>query len=87
MTTRVMAEDIRQKGTTVNGVSYDFHRGFAEMRDDHAIAHLRAGNLPNPALSGATRRGLGFRCTRCGRGSFFTACGRTGCGGTCERES
>jgi hypothetical protein len=82
-----MAEDRRQVGTTVNGVSYDFHNGYADMRDDHARAHLRAGNLPNPALSGATARGLGYRCTStaCGRGSFFTTCGR--CGSTCVREA
>ncbi len=84
---RVMAEDRRQVGTTVNGVSYDFVNGYADMRDDHARAHLRAGNLPTPALSGATSRRLGYRCTKCARGSFFTTCGATGCGGTCERES
>ena len=34
--------------------------------------------------SGTTRRGLGFRCTVCGFGSFLRRCGR--CGGECERE-
>jgi hypothetical protein len=34
--------------------------------------------------AGTTRRGIGYRCTGCGFGSFTRACGR--CGGVCERE-
>lgn len=34
--------------------------------------------------AGTTRRGIGWRCSSCGFGSFLKRCGR--CGGECERE-
>jgi hypothetical protein len=37
-----------------------------------------------PALSGVTRRGIGFRCKACGFGSFLKNCSR--CGAECSRE-
>ena len=83
--TRVMAEDRRQVETVINGTKYRAHRGYFDFGDraDHAAAHRQSGNLPAPALSGPTRRSIGYRCTACRRGSYFTRCT---CGGTCVRE-
>jgi hypothetical protein len=43
---------------------------------------LEGGQLP--ALSGHTRRSIGYRCGVCAFGSFYKLCSR--CGGECERE-
>ncbi len=43
---------------------------------------LEGGQLP--ALSGSTRRSIGYRCQDCGFGSFLKSCSK--CGGECERE-
>lgn len=86
---KVGAEDRRQVATTIGDTTYHARDGYFDFGDrtDHAVAHMRAGNLPAPALSGAIGRRVGYRCTSaaCGRGSFFTTCGR--CGGPCDRES
>jgi hypothetical protein len=83
---RVAAEDKRQVETSIDGTLYRARRGYFDMPDHHAAAHLRAGNLPAPALSGPTDRRIGYRCIdpACGRGSFFVKCGR--CGAACVRE-
>lgn len=82
---RVGAEDRRQIATTINGREYHARGGYFDFGDNarDAKAHMQSGNLPAPALSGATSRKLGFRCPACGHGSFFATCK---CGGACERE-
>jgi hypothetical protein len=49
---------------------------------DAQMAVRMGGAIASEA--GTTRRGLGFRCPKCGFGSFLKRCGR--CGGECERE-
>lgn len=83
---RVRAEDPRQVAQVVGGIEYRASRGYFEMPDQHARAHLEASNLPSPSAALPVGRRAGFRCTdpACGFGSFFTSCGR--CGGPCVRE-
>lgn len=82
---RVAAEDRRQVAQVVNGVEYRAKRGYFDMPDAHAKAHLAAGNLPTPAAALPVGRRGGYRCVECGFGSFFTTCSR--CNGECVREA
>lgn len=85
---RVPAEDIKQVATVIDGREYHATRGFFDMPERDAKAHLAAGNLPSSwnAAHGATaRRSLGYRCPLCAHGSFFAVCGK--CGSDCEREA
>jgi hypothetical protein len=82
---RVGAEDRRQVETSIDGTLYRARRGYFEMPDHHAKAHLRSGNLPTPAIGGPAPRGTGYKCTGCGRSVYFTTCGN--CGSDCVRES
>ena len=82
------AEDIKQVATVIDGHEYRADRGFFDMPDHHAKAHLESGNLPGSwnAARGATgRRAVGYRCPACSHGSFFAVCGK--CGTACEREA
>jgi len=81
---RVSAEATRQVAQVINGTEYRADKGYFDMPDHHARAHLNASNLPTPAAAGPVGRRAGYRCTGCGFGSFFTECGR--CGAPCERE-
>lgn len=81
---RVRAEDPRQVAQVVGGVEYRAKRGYFEMPDQHAKAHLESANLPTPSAALPVGRKAGYRCVPCGFGSFFTTCGR--CGGPCVRE-
>ena len=81
---RVRAEDPRQVAQVVNGTEYRARRGYFEMPDHHAKAHLQSANLPTPSAALPVGRKAGYRCVPCGFGSFFTTCGR--CGGPCVRE-
>lgn len=83
---KVRAEDPRQVQTVINGVTYSQNRGYFEMPDHHARAHLNSANLPTPAAALPVGRSGGYRCTSqaCGFGSFFTTCGR--CQAPCVRE-
>lgn len=81
---RVRVEGVNQVATVINGTEYRANKGYFEMPDHHAKAHLRAGNLPTPSAALPVGRAAGYRCTDCGFGSFFTVCGR--CGGPCVRE-
>jgi hypothetical protein len=72
--------------TDINGVRYTAKRGFFDMPDDHAKAHLKSIGEATPASAGtATKKEQGFRCPVCGFGSWFNKCSR--CGGDCEKES
>ena len=84
---RVGAEDRRQVETVINGVKYRARRGYFDFGDrhDHAEAHMRAGNLPTPAIGGPAPRGAGYVCTGCKRGTYFKTCGN--CGSECTREN
>jgi hypothetical protein len=81
---RVGAEDRRQVETSINGTLYRARDGYFEMPDHHAKAHLRSGNLPTPAIGRPPRRGTGYTCTGCRRGTYFTTCGN--CGSPAVRE-
>lgn len=82
---RVMAEDARQVETVIDGKLYRARQGFFDIDNpQHAAAHLRSANLPNPSLSGVTSRAYGWRCGACGFGALFRICGR--CGAECTRE-
>lgn len=83
---RVPAEDRRQVQTEINGRRYTARDGFFEMPEADAAIHRKSANLPKSwqAFRGAFRRRNGYRCTRCGFGSFFTTCSR--CGSPCVRE-
>lgn len=50
--------------------------------EDARLAVKMGGAIASEA--GTTRRGIGYRCTACGFGSYTVTCGR--CGGECERE-
>jgi hypothetical protein len=81
--TRVRVEADRQVVQVVNGVEYRANKGYFEMPDHHAKAHLKASNLPTPSAAGPVGRKAGYRCVDCGFGSFFIKCR---CGGLCVRE-
>lgn len=83
---RVGAEDRRQVETEIDGRRYRARDGYFEMPERDAKIHLRSGNLPAPAVGRPTPRRAGYVCTApgCGRGSFFTTCGK--CGSPCDRE-
>lgn len=76
---RVMAEDARQVATVINGTEYRARDGYFDFGDrtDHAAAHMQSGNLPTPALLGASG-GRGFTCPGCGRRNHFRRCGACG---------
>lgn len=83
---RVMAEDRRQVETEINGTRYRARDGYFDFGDrtDHAAAHMRAGNLPTPAIGRPAPRSVGYVCTGCKRATYFTTCGN--CGSECTRE-
>ena len=56
--------------------------GLFDMAEPDARALIKGGGFA-PSLSGTTRRGLGYRCTTCGHGSYFKRCK---CGATCVKE-
>jgi hypothetical protein len=67
----------------VTGQRYRAKDGIYDMHPADARAAVKYGGTW-PSLSGATRRGIGYRCTECGFGSFFARCSR--CGGIAVRE-
>lgn len=84
---RIRPEADAQVSTVIDGRRYDRQRdGYFHMPDRDAKAHMQSGNLPAPPAAGPVRRRSGYRCVKCGFGSFFTTCGRHDCGGRCERE-
>lgn len=84
---RVPAEDIKQVETVINGQPYRAKEGFFEMPDSDARLHLKSANMPAAwqAFRGAHRRSTGYRCPKCGFGSFFRRCSRCGTD-DCEKE-
>jgi hypothetical protein len=67
----------------VTGRRYDFRKGITDVHPRDAKAIVAFGGFI-PSMSGTTRAGLGFRCTACGFGCYFSKCGR--CGGIAVRE-
>lgn len=67
----------------VTGQRYRAKDGIYDMHPRDARAAVKYGGSW-PSLAGPTRRGIGYRCTECGFGSFFAKCSR--CGGTAVRE-
>ena len=57
--------------------------GVFEMGDAAARLAVKAGGAI-ASLAGTTRRSVGWRCGKCGFGSFLPTCGR--CGAECQRE-
>ncbi len=83
---RVPAEDRKQVATGIDGREYRARGGWFEMPEHHAKAHLQSAGYGRAwQTAGVTgRRQVGYRCTGCGHGSFFTRCGK--CGADCEKE-
>lgn len=67
----------------LTGRRYRARNGIYQMSDRDGRALIAAGGFA-PSLAGHTGHSIGYRCTGCGFGSYFTACSR--CGGTCTRE-
>jgi hypothetical protein len=59
--------------------------GLFDMPEDVARHVIRYEGGQAASLSGTARRRDGFRCPRCGFGSFFASCSR--CGAACAREA
>jgi len=65
------------------GRTYDFGKGIQNVHPRDARAIVAEGGFIPSAL-GTTRTGLGYRCTACGFGTWFSKCSR--CGGHAARE-
>jgi hypothetical protein len=72
--------------TLRNGRTVKRHKdGSFHMGDAAAKAAVKGdGGFIIPEM-GPARRGVGYICSLCGRGSYFTTCGK--CGGECHRET
>jgi hypothetical protein len=70
--------------TGVTGLTYQAKDGIYDMHPADAQAAVKFG-ASYPSLAGITHRRVGFRCTRCGFGSFFSECSR--CHGEAVRET
>jgi hypothetical protein len=66
-----------------SGRRYNFRSGMANVSDRDAKAIVAEGGFI-PSMAGTTRAGIGYRCTDCGFGCWFTRCSR--CGGKAVRE-
>jgi hypothetical protein len=74
-----------QVAQVVDGVEYRANRGWFDMPDHHAAAHLRSAGFGRAwQIPGIPPSSSGFRCPECGHGSFFKRCK---CGAECVRES
>ena len=82
---RVPAEDRKQVAQVVDGVEYRANRGFFDMPDHHAAAHLASAGYGRAwPVAGVPRPSAGYRCPECGHGSWFKICK---CGAECVKES
>lgn len=68
----------------VTGKRHNFRKGIADVPDRDAKALVKAGGFI-PSMAGTTRRDIGYRCTKCGFGTWFRKCSR--CGGHAKREA
>jgi hypothetical protein len=86
MTRAFLAHDVAEV-TGLSGQSYggNMPGQVFDMSPGDAKALVAAGGAL-ATLSGHASRGVGYRCTTCGFGSYFTACSRPGCEGVCVRE-
>ena len=85
MTRVILAHNLAQIDSPATGTRYGGNtpgRVF-DMDPADARAVVKAGGAL-ASLAGAARRRDGYRCGRCGFGSFLRTCSR--CGGACERE-
>jgi hypothetical protein len=87
----IVAEGCREIDSPVTGQRYyarggqkGYQQGGSfDMPDvDAKLAVKMGGAIASEA--GVTRRGIGFRCTSCGFGTFVRTCSK--CGSECERE-
>ena len=71
--------------TAPSGITYKRNKktGLFDMREDDARVMAKGGGF-YPSLAGVPSRDVGFRCTECGHGSYFTKCGK--CGASCVKE-
>lgn len=71
--------------TVIDGTPYRAQRGFFEMTERDAVAHLQsAGYGKSWQIGGVPAPGSGRRCTNCGFASWFVRCSRCETD-TCER--
>lgn len=66
------------------GRTYDFSKGLQDVHPHDAKAIVAEGGFI-PSMTGTTRAGIGYRCTKCGFGCWFKRCSR--CGGEALRET
>jgi len=68
------------------GGAKGYAQGGVFKMDDHAakLAVKAGGAIASLTASPARLASIGFWCTACGFGSYFTTCGR--CGAECVRE-
>lgn len=59
-------------------------KGLFDMPEAAAKYTIAQDGGQVPALSGITRKGIGYRCPMCGFGSYFDVCNR--CKTLCVRE-
>jgi hypothetical protein len=68
-----------QVAQVVDGHEYRARRGFFEMPDHHAAAHLRSAGYGRAwPVAGVPAKGAGHTCSACGFASWFVKCGRCG---------
>lgn len=89
----ILADGCQQIDSPVTGTRYyarggrafqgDVRGGVFEMSETDAKLAVKAGGAI-ASLAGTARRGHGWRCPKCGFGSFLKTCGR--CQSECERE-
>ena len=66
------------------GRTYNFRNGFQDVHPRDAKAIVAEGGFI-PSMTGTTSAGVGYRCTGCGFGTWFTTCSR--CGSSATREA
>lgn len=81
---RVPSQDKYCVEADIGRVRYKAKNGYFEMPDNHAKLWLKATG-EHVYEYGADNRSTGYRCTKCGFGSWFKKCSK--CGGICGRET
>ena len=85
MTKVILANDVAQiDGLTGRRYGGNTPGRVFDMHPADARAVVKLGGTLASLTTGATIRGVGYRCPACGFGSYVRRCSR--CGAECERE-